>query len=66
MTVAGPFPISGTAALVGAMKAYGEMTGEGVDEASSDAATNELVATSELANDIGKEKAAQLVALLKD
>ena len=44
VTVAGPFPISGTAALVGAMKAYGEMTGEGVDEASSDAATNELVA----------------------
>lgn len=39
VTVAGPFPISGTAALVGAMKAYGEMTGEGVDEASSDAAT---------------------------
>ena len=38
VTVAGPFPISGTAALVGAMKAYGEMTGEGVDEASSDAA----------------------------
>ena len=66
VTVAGPFPISGTAALVGAMKAYGEMTGEGVDEASSDAATNELVATSELANDIGKEKAAQFVALLKD
>ena len=60
VTVAGPFPISGTAALVGAMKAYGEMTGEGVDEASSDAATNELVATSEL------EKAAQFVALLKD
>ena len=66
VTVAGPFPISGTAALVGAMKAYGTMTGEDIDEDSSDAATNELVLTSELGDDIGKDEAAQFVALLKD
>ncbi len=66
VTVAGPFPISGTAALVGAMKAYGTMTGEGVDSEKSDAATNELVLTSELGDSIGKEEAAQFVALLKD
>lgn len=66
VTVAGPFQISGTAALVGAMKAYGIMTGEEIGEEKSDAATNELVLTSELGDSIGKEEAAQFVALLKD
>lgn len=66
VTVAGPFPISGTAALVGAMKAYGIMTGEEVDSDKSDAATNELVVTGELGEAIGKEKAAQFVATLKN
>lgn len=66
VTVAGPFSISGTAALVGAMKAYGIMTGEEIDREKSDAATNELVLTSELGDSVGKEQAAQFVALLKD
>jgi uncharacterized protein YpuA (DUF1002 family) len=48
--VAGPSPISGTAALIGAMKAYSEMTGDPVDEDSLDAAMNEIVVTGELAN----------------
>ena len=48
--VAGPSPISGTAALIGAMKAYSEMTGEPVDEESLDAAMNEIVVTGELAD----------------
>ncbi len=47
--VAGPSPISGTAALIGAMKAYSEITGEPVDEESLDAAMNEIVVTGELA-----------------
>ena len=47
--VAGPSPISGTAALIGAMKAYSQMTGEPVDEESLDAAMNEIVVTGELA-----------------
>lgn len=66
VTVAGPFNISGTAALVGAMKAYGIMTGEEVDADQSDAAMNELVLTGELGDEIGKEQAAQFVATLKD
>ncbi len=66
VTVAGPFQISGTAALVGAMKAYGEMTGEEVSSEKSDAATNELVLTGELGDSIGQQEAAQFVALLKD
>ena len=48
--VAGPSPISGTAALIGAMKAYSEMTGEPVDEESLDAAMNEIVITGQLAD----------------
>lgn len=48
--VAGPSPISGTAALIGAMKAYSEMTGEPVDEESLDAAMNEIVVTGELSD----------------
>ena len=66
VTVAAPFEISGTAALVGAMKAYGTMTGEAIDSDNADAATNELVVTGELADTIGKEEAAEFVALLKD
>ena len=43
--VAGPFPISGTAALIGALQAYAEMTGEEVSEDGLDAAMNEIVVT---------------------
>lgn len=66
VTVAAPFSISGTAALVGAMKAYGTMTGEEVDSDNADAATNELVLTGELGDSIGKDEAAKLVALVKN
>ena len=46
--VAGPKPISGTAALVGIFEAYEEMTGEAVQDNVVDAALNELVVTGEL------------------
>ena len=42
VVVAGPFNVSGTAALVGALKAYSEMTGETVDEKVVDAAVDEI------------------------
>lgn len=64
--VAGPTPISGTAALVGAMKAYSSMTGEAVTEESMDTALNELVLTGDLADAVGdSEKAEELIAYLK-
>lgn len=64
--VAGPTPISGTAALVGAMKAYSSMTGEAVTEESMDTALNELVLTGDLASAVGdSEKAEELIAYLK-
>lgn len=65
VVVAGPFEISGTAALVGAMKAYEKMTGETVSHEKADAATDELVVTSNLASEIGSDKAEQLMALAK-
>jgi len=63
--VAGPFEITGTAALVGAMKAYAELTGEDISEDSMDAAVNELVITSEIAEDVDSEDIEQLMAFVK-
>lgn len=66
VNVAGPFRISGTAALVGVMKAYEEMTGKEIPEESKDAATDELVTTGEVAENIGKDDASQLIASVKE
>lgn len=64
--VAGPFELSGTAALVGALKAYSEMTGEKVSEESLDTALNELVITGEIADSTGDtEEIEGMVAYLK-
>ena len=66
ITVAGPFSISGTAALVGAIKAYETMTGEEVPEVNLDAANNGLVITGEIVESVGDpEKVEQLMALVK-
>lgn len=65
--VAGPFNISGTAALVGAMKAYGAMTGNEIEAENADAATEELVITSELGEELGDQEAASnLIGAVKD
>lgn len=68
--VAGPFEITGTAALVGAMKAYSELTGDKISAESMDAAVNELVVTSSLADevkssDVNSEDIEQLIAFVK-
>ncbi len=66
VTVAGPTSISGTAGLVGAMKAYQDLTGDELTDAQQDAAVNELVTTGDLANQLGSsEDAENLVALVK-
>ncbi|MCD7824469.1 MAG: DUF1002 domain-containing protein [Clostridiaceae bacterium] len=66
VTVAGPFNISGTSALVGAMKAYESMTGEEISESTMDTATDELVTTADLGDSIGdQEQAAELIAAVK-
>lgn len=67
ITVAGPFNLSGTAALVGAMEAYSEMTGEALKPENVETATNELVTTGLIAEEIGsQEKAEELIGAVKD
>lgn len=65
--VAGPFEITGTAALVGAMRAYSALTGETISSASMDTAVNELVVTSQMAQEgnINAEDVEQLMAFVK-
>lgn len=65
--VAGPFAISGTAALVGVIKAYSTMTGEILEPEQVDAAAEELVATSILGENLkDQEKAEELIGIVKD
>ena len=57
VVVVGPFDMSGTAALIGAVKAYSGMTGEAVDTDVIDGAINETGKTDEIAG---------MIAYLKD
>lgn len=50
--VAGPFPLSGTAALVGTFEAYEKLTGKQLDESVVDGAMDELVTTGDLEQSI--------------
>ena len=57
--------ISGTAALTGVYKAYEDITGQQLDEIAKLAGTQELVVTSELADQIGSYDAVVIVNELK-
>ncbi len=57
--------ISGTAALTGIYKAYEDITGQKLDEIAKLAGTQELVVTSELADQIGSYDAVVIVNELK-
>lgn len=64
--VVGPTPISGTAALIGALKAYEEMSGEQVSEQTMDTAMNELVTTGEIADSLGDaDQVEEIIAIVK-
>ena len=66
--VAGPKPISGTAALVGIFKAYEKMTGKEVQDNVVDAALNELVITGELEDSIkglSNQEVEEFIAYIK-
>ena len=66
VVVAGPFNLSGTAALVGAIKAYSEMSGQTIQPENIETATEELVITGELSESIGTLPAEELVGAVKD
>ena len=64
--VAAPTPISGTAALIGALKAYEKMSGEEVSSTALDTSLNELVTTGEIKEAVGDDKEAEeLIAYIK-
>lgn len=64
--VAGPFPISGTAALVGTIKAYENMTDNSISDDIIDSAVNEITTTGEIGDGIGKEQAEEIIADVKE
>ena len=67
VVVAGPFEISGTAALVGTIKAYEEMSGESVDDEVIEGAVDELTTTGEVGEEIGDKDAAEgIVSKVKE
>lgn len=67
--VVGPTPISGTAGLIGALKAYEVMADEAISDTVLDTALDELITTGELAESIqgeaGADEAEALIAWLK-
>lgn len=60
-----PIEVSGTGALTGIMMAYEVASGEELSEEQKEAATEELVTTGELADEIGTEEATELMNEIK-
>jgi len=66
VVIAAPFELSGTAALIGIVKAYCDMTGKELDEQALMVATNELVLTGKLGTYLGDtDKVAEFIAYAK-
>lgn len=66
VVIAGPFDLSGTAALIGVVKAYCDSKGIDIDEDALFVAANELCLTSELGDIMGDpDKVASLLAYAK-
>ena len=64
--VARPTEISGTAALIGAIKGYEAMSGESVSDTTLDTAMNELITTGEIAmQDADSQDIEELIAFVK-
>ena len=65
VVAASPIEVSGTGALTGIMMAYESASGEELSEEQKAAATEELVTTGELADDIGQQEASDLMNQVK-
>ncbi|MBR1875673.1 MAG: DUF1002 domain-containing protein [Lachnospiraceae bacterium] len=66
--VVGPSPISGTAALIGALKAYADMTDTTVNEKALDTSLNEIVTTGQIEEALdgaSKEDVESMIAFIK-
>lgn len=66
ITVDAPGNVTGTAALTGIMKAYEVSSGKKISDSVKKAANEEMVVTSDLAEDVGSDKAADFVKGVKD
>lgn len=65
VVVAAPFPVSGTGGLTGVMKAFEDATGEPLPEDKKELATEELITTGDLGDDIGQDKATGVINDIK-
>lgn len=65
VVVASVFPVSGTGALTGIMKAFEDATGKALDEGKKELASEELIITGDLGEEIGPDKATGVVNDIK-
>ncbi len=63
---AAPFSVSGTGALTGILKAFEQASGKKISEEQKKTANEEVIKTGELGEQIGKEKATELVKSVKE
>ena len=63
---AAPFSVSGTGALTGILKAFEQASGKKISEEQKKTAHEEVIKTGELGEQIGKEKATELVKSVKE
>lgn len=63
---AAPFPVSGTGALTGILKAFEVATGKKISEEQKKVANEEVFQTGELGDAIGQDKAGELMRMVKE
>ena len=63
---AAPFPVSGTGALTGILKAFEEATGQVISDEQKKVANEEVMKTGELGEEIGTDKASELIKKVKE
>lgn len=66
VVAAAPFEVSGTGALTGIMKAFEIVTGTELEEEKKEIATEEIVITGNLAEQIGNDEAIAIITEVKD
>ena len=63
--IAAVFPVSGTGALTGVMKAFEDASGKELDEDKKELASEELITTGDLGDEIGQDKATGVINDIK-
>lgn len=66
VVAASPFAVSGTGALTGIMKTFEIVTGSPLEETKKEIATEEIVISGNLAEDIGSDEAVGIITDVKD